>query len=60
MKLKKKSIETNYDVQLSINSILKDKIKRKSIKKKTRKNHMSQPKLTDQTRDPSHETGITL
>jgi hypothetical protein len=58
--IEKKSIETNYDVQFSINSILKDKIKRKSIKKRTQKNHMSQPKLTDQTRDPSHETGITL
>jgi hypothetical protein len=45
--IEKKSIETNYDVQFSINSILKDKIKRKSIKKRTRKNHMNQPKLTD-------------
>jgi hypothetical protein len=40
--IEKKSIETNYDVQFSINSILKDKIKRKSIKKKdTKKPHES-------------------
>jgi hypothetical protein len=39
--------------------MLQDEIENKIIKKNT-KNHSSQPKLTDQTRDPSHKVGITL
>jgi hypothetical protein len=36
------------------------KFKKKSMKRRTQKNHPRQLKLTDQTRDPSHETEITL
>ena len=31
---------------------------KKKIKKKTRKKHLSQPELTNQIRDSSHEVGI--
>jgi len=41
-----------------MNSMLKDKIEKKSIKKKT-KNNSSQPKLIYQTRNQSHKMGIT-
>ena len=37
--------------------MLKDEIEKNQLKKKIQK---SQPKLTDQTRYPSHETEITL
>ena len=37
--------------------MLKDEIE-KTILKKTRKKHLSQPELTNQIRDSSHEVGI--
>ena len=53
-----KEIETNYKTQfLNINPMLKNEIKKKSIKKIT---NMSQPELTCQIHTLSHETRITL
>jgi hypothetical protein len=48
-------IEINYEPQFSINPVFKDKIEKKSIKKIQKKNNSSQPELTSQTRNLSHE-----
>jgi hypothetical protein len=47
--------QNNYEVQFSINPMLKDKIE----KKNQLKNDLSQTKIICQTLDLGHETGIT-
>jgi hypothetical protein len=57
-KEKKSKQIMNYEVQLSINLVLKDKIEKQMIKKK-QKNDSDQPKLTHHTHDSIHEMKIT-
>ena len=57
----KKKIKTNYEAQFPINPMLKDEIEKKKIqlKKDQKTNNLSQPRLTRQTHNLVHVTGIT-